>query len=67
MPLMLVMSFRCLKQGQVNSLTLFFDATEAFIETHLADSLFAGRRWRDSFATGAHCHREAVSCSHCSM
>jgi hypothetical protein len=50
------MSFWCLKQGQVNSLTLFY-ATEVLIETHLADSLFADRRWHDGFAAGAAAER----------
>ena len=41
----------------IRSLYSTFYATEVFIETHLADSLFAGRRRRDSFATGAAAER----------
>jgi hypothetical protein len=43
--LMLALSFLCWKQGQITSLTLLCHAIE-LLEMHLADSLFAHRRWR---------------------
>jgi hypothetical protein len=51
MPLIIALSFRGLKQGQLAALTLVFLRT-IFLETHLADFLFAHRRSGDRFATG---------------